>query len=66
MFDGDAGVGLVEAALGPERGEAVIHLSARDDSSSLLPITGRQNALFPGTVEAGAATIRCARSDGAD
>ncbi len=61
VFDGDAGVKLVEAAIGPELGEAVIHLSARDDSSSLLPITDRQNALFPGTAEAGAATIRVAR-----
>lgn len=47
--------------MGPESGTAQIHLSARDDSSSLLPITARQNALFPGTAEAGTATIRVAR-----
>ncbi|MGB5096268.1 MAG: hypothetical protein WBN82_00010 [Porticoccaceae bacterium] len=29
--------------------------------SSLLPIAVRQNALFPGTAEAGIATIRVAR-----
>jgi FkbM family methyltransferase len=51
----------VEAAVGPQAGEARIHVSARDDSSSLLPITARQSALFPGTAEAGTATIRVAR-----
>ena len=61
VFAGDARARLVAAAVGPEPGEAVIHLSARDDSSSLLPITARQNALFPGTAEAGTATIRVAR-----
>ena len=57
----DARATLVEAAVGPQAGEAQIHLSARDDSSSLLPITARQSALFPGTAEAGTATIRVAR-----
>ena len=61
VFAGDDRARLVEAAIGPEPGEATIHLSARDDSSSLLPITARQNALFPGTAEAGTATIRVAR-----
>jgi len=61
MFAGDAQARLVEAAIGSQPGEATIHLSARDDSSSLLPITARQNALFPGTAEAGTATIRVAR-----
>ncbi|MFZ2628318.1 MAG: FkbM family methyltransferase [Rugosibacter sp.] len=61
VFAQDDAVMLHEAAVGPSPGEAVIHLSARDDSSSLLPITARQNALFPGTAEAGTATIRVAR-----
>lgn len=61
VFAGDAWARLVAAAVGPEPGEAVIHLSARDDSSSLLPIAARQNVLFPGTAEAGTATIRVAR-----
>jgi len=52
---------MVEAAVGPEPGAAQIHLSARDDSSSLLPITARQDALFPGTAETGTATIRVVR-----
>ena len=61
VFAQDNTVTLHEAALGPSPGKAVIHLSARDDSSSMLPITARQNALFPGTAEAGTATIGVAR-----
>ena len=61
VFAGDGQAELVEAAVGPESGTAQIHLSARDDSSSLLPITARQNALFPGTAEAGTATIHVVR-----
>jgi FkbM family methyltransferase len=61
VFAGDDRTRLVEAAVGPEPGEATIHVSARDDSSSLLPITARQNALFPGTAEAGTAIIQVTR-----
>lgn len=61
VFAGDDRARLVEAAIGPKPGEATIHLSARDDSSSLLPITARQNALFPGTAEAGTAIIQVTR-----
>ena len=49
VFAGDARATLVEAAVGPEAGEAEIHVSAR------------QSALFPGTAEAGTATIRVQR-----
>ncbi|MDW2980350.1 FkbM family methyltransferase [Rhodanobacter sp. KK11] len=61
VFAGDARTTLVEAALGPQSGEAMIHLSARDDSSSLLSITAAQNALFSGTAEVGTTTIRVER-----
>lgn len=61
VFSGDARARLVEAAIGPEAGEAMIHLSAREDSSSLLPITDAQNGLYPGTVEVGTAVIQVAR-----
>ena len=57
----DSRATLVEAAVGPEAGQAEIHVSARDDSSSLLPIAARQSALFPGTAEVGTATIRMLR-----
>jgi FkbM family methyltransferase len=58
VFAGDAQVTFCEAAIGPERGETTIHISKRDDSSSLLPITAEQDALFPGTAEIGTAMVR--------
>jgi hypothetical protein len=45
-------------AIGPKRTTATIHISARDDSSSLLPISSLQNTLFPGTAERGTETIQ--------
>jgi hypothetical protein len=45
-------------AVGPRVGNATIHISARDDSSSLLPITALQNQIFPGTSEIGQETVR--------
>jgi FkbM family methyltransferase len=61
VFAGDVRATLVEAAVGSEPGEAEIHLSARDDSSSLLPITDRQDELFPGTAETGTVPVRVMR-----
>lgn len=63
VFSDDACARLIQTAVGPEPGESVIHLSARDDSSSLLPITENQSALFPGTAEAGKIAIRVACLD---
>ena len=60
MFEDDPQVTLHEAAVGPVSGNATIHISRRDDSSSLLPITGTQVALFPGTAEADTATVHVA------
>ena len=40
-------------AAGSEAGTAVLHVSRRDDSSSLLPITDRQVAFAPGSSERG-------------
>jgi FkbM family methyltransferase len=45
-------VEIVAAAVGAEPGTASMHVSAADDSSSLLPIGERQRAEFPGTEEA--------------
>jgi FkbM family methyltransferase len=44
-------VELHGVALGSAHGETALHVSARDDSSSLLPIGSRQVAAFPGTHE---------------
>ncbi len=51
---------LVEEAIGPEETETQIHISKRDDSSSLLPISKLQSSLFPGTELLETATIRAA------
>jgi len=61
VFSRDPGVILHRAAIGPEADETVIHVSARDDSSSLLPITAVQDRLFPGTGEVGTQTVRVGR-----
>ena len=61
VFDGDTRTSLVNAALGPAPGEAVIHVSGRDDSSSLLPITKAQDNLFPGTAQIATDTVRVTR-----
>jgi FkbM family methyltransferase len=58
---GECGVTLQEVAIGPQAGEAVMHVAAHDDSSSLLPITARQSTAFPGTREVGAETVRLGR-----
>lgn len=61
VFQGDSKVILHQAAIGPEAGEAIIHVSAADDSSSLLPISAAQQRLFPGTGEVRTETIRVGR-----
>ena len=61
VFRDDSRVILHQAAIGSEAGDATIHVSAADDSSSLLPISGLQQQLFPGTGEVGKDTIRVGR-----
>ena len=51
VFQGDMKVILHQAAIGPEEGEASIHVADADDSSSLLPISTLQNSMFPRTRE---------------
>jgi FkbM family methyltransferase len=60
VFATDAQVTLHEVAIGAARGSGSIHISARDDSSSLLPISSTQAALFPGTEEVGVQTVNVA------
>ncbi|KAF3981585.1 MAG: FkbM family methyltransferase [Methylococcales symbiont of Hymedesmia sp. n. MRB-2018] len=51
VFDNDKKVKLYPYAIGKEKSEAIIHVSNRDDSSSLLPISSVQTNLFPETIE---------------
>ncbi|MEN6584958.1 MAG: FkbM family methyltransferase [Sulfuricella sp.] len=57
VFADDKNVTLYQVAIGPEAGNVTIHVSQRDDSSSLLPISSTQNLIFPGTAEVSAETI---------
>jgi len=61
VFRDDPMVILQHAAIGPETGEATIHVSMADDSSSLLPISEVQQRLFPGTGEIGTEAIQIGR-----
>jgi FkbM family methyltransferase len=51
LFQGDSRVTLHRTAIGAAAGTATMHVSAADDSSSLLPISEMQERLFPGTAE---------------
>lgn len=51
IFASDERVRLFEVAVGPDACRASLHVAARDDSSSLLPITASQTSMFPGTHE---------------
>jgi len=56
VFHGDEMAVVNESAIGPIRELRSMHVSARDDSSSLLPIDGLQLEIFPETREV--STIR--------
>ena len=63
LFASDAGVALHVAAVGERAEKKLIHLSARDDSSSLLEIGQAQSDLFPGTHEVGTLEVRVGTLD---
>ena len=63
VFRGDARVTLHQTAIGPEQGPRTIYVSGREDSSSLLPITPLQDAVFPGTALKETATVPVAPLD---
>ena len=63
VFADDAQTVLYEAAVGPESNTATMHISARDDSSSLLPITARQSDTFPGTQETATTRVQVVTLD---
>ncbi len=58
LFSGDELVKLFEVAVGPKNETATIHVSRRDDSSSLMAITALQEQVFPGTEEVSRQTVR--------
>ena len=54
---------VVDAAVSDREGVSQMHISRADDSSSLLAITERQTALFPGTEEVRTLEVRMTRLD---
>jgi FkbM family methyltransferase len=53
LFQGEAHIHFFQTAIAPNRGRQLMHVSAHDDSSSLLPISLNQVEFAPGTQEAG-------------
>jgi FkbM family methyltransferase len=64
VFIADPAVKLHVAAIGEKAEKKFIHLSARDDSSSLLEIGEAQSDFFPGTHEVGTLEVEVGRLDG--
>ena len=60
IFSADSAVVLHNIAIGPNSEECSMHVSARDDSSSLLPISSLQEKNFPGTGEVGIIEVHVA------
>ena len=58
VFSHDNLVSLHRSAIGPEPDRCKMHLSGKDDSSSLLPISELQDEIFPGTSEVGTIDVR--------
>jgi len=63
VFSSDNAVVLHTAAVGPKSEQCAMHVSARDDSSSLLPISSLQEEIFPGTGEIETLDVRVAPLD---
>ncbi len=63
VFAGNNHVRLYQVALGAEESCASMHVSAHDDSSSLLRIGEIQNKIFPGTYEVGTEPVQVRRLD---
>jgi FkbM family methyltransferase len=63
VFSEDHKVRLEKCAIGATSQRHVIHVSARDDSSSLLPIGEGQLRNFPGTQEVGSEVVDVRRLD---
>ena len=59
----DPATTLVECALGEKEGSAILHVTGRADSSSLLPVGDLQAKLFPGTEEVTTLQVQVRRLD---
>jgi len=51
LFKSDKKITLFQSAIGQKEENVVMHVSNRDDSSSILPIGKHQASIFPGTEE---------------
>ncbi len=60
VFKADERTTLKEAAVSPVSGTAIMQVSQREDSSSLLPITALQTNLYPEVVAIGQAVVPAA------
>ena len=60
VFARDKDTLLFGSAIGPAQGDLTMYISARDHSSSLLPISNLQSQTFPGTSAAGTTTVAVA------
>jgi len=63
VFARDNATVLHEAAIGPAPEHGTMHVSAQNDSSSLLPISSLQGEIFPGTDEIATVNVRVAPLD---
>lgn len=63
VFSGESCITLFATAIGPNKEKRKMHVSAQDDSSSLLEISHAQTALFPGTHEIGTVEVAVAPLD---
>lgn len=63
VFLRDDAVMLHVAAIGPKSEQCTMHVSGRDDSSSLLPISSLQENIFPGTSEVETVSVKVAPLD---
>lgn len=60
VFTKDQNIVLHQSAIGPQKDTVEMHVSNREDSSSLLPIGNNQLSMFPGTEESHIEEIKVA------
>jgi len=58
VFSADDRVVLHRAAIGPNAEQRTMHVSKKDDSSSLLPISSVMSSVYPGTEEVATVEVR--------